>query len=96
MNQTAESIDTVFNAKVRGAWNLHQVSLSLSLKLDYFVIFSSVSSIVGSGGQFNYAAANSFMDALAHYRCQIDLPALSLNWGLWSDVGMGLDLLEKL
>ncbi len=76
----------VMAPKVKGAWYLHQLTQNLSL--DFFVCFSSMASLLGSPGQGNYAAANAFMDALAHYRRQIGLPGLSINWGAWSQAGM--------
>ena len=72
--------------KVAGSWYLH--TLSQDLPLDFFVCFSSAASVVGSWGQGNYAAANAFMDALAHYRRAQGLPGLSINWGLWAGMGM--------
>lgn len=81
----AEDIDTVFASKVTGAWNLHL--LTQNLKLDHFVLYSSVSSVIGPPGQAAYAAANSFMDSLAHKRRTLGLPALAVNWGHIGSVG---------
>ncbi|MCU1503452.1 MAG: hypothetical protein JWM12_2806 [Ilumatobacteraceae bacterium] len=76
---------TVLMPKVEGSWNLHQ--LTLGLDLDHFVMFSSAASLLGSRGQANHAAANSFLDALAASRRAHGLSGLSINWGGWSDVG---------
>jgi len=81
-----ELFEKVFAAKVNGSWNLHV--LTRELLLDFFVIFSSSTCLISSAGMGNYVAANSFADALAHYRQQIGLPALSINWGPWTGVGM--------
>jgi malonyl CoA-acyl carrier protein transacylase len=83
----------VMNPKVKGAWNLHQ--LTQNLPLDFFVLFSSASSLLGSPGQGNYAAANAFMDALAHYRHSLGLPGLSINWGPWGNAGMAASLSDR-
>ena len=72
-------------AKIQGAWNLH--SLTLEQELDWFVLFSSAASLLGSPGQANHCSANSFLDSLAHYRQSIGLPALSINWGAWAQIG---------
>jgi malonyl CoA-acyl carrier protein transacylase len=76
----------VMAPKVQGAWNLH--TLTQNLSLDFFVLFSSSSSLLGTAGQANYAAANAFLDALASYRQMRGLPGLSINWGAWAEVGM--------
>ncbi|KAL3877127.1 hypothetical protein ACJMK2_034880 [Sinanodonta woodiana] len=76
---TPDKFDTVMLPKVAGSWNLHHVSLSLPL--DFFVLHSSISGILGSPGDSNYGAANTFLDALSHYRRQKGLPCQSINWG---------------
>ncbi|MBL9130229.1 MAG: SDR family NAD(P)-dependent oxidoreductase, partial [Verrucomicrobiaceae bacterium] len=83
---TAERFARVMAPKVVGTWNLHRATEKLPL--DFFVLFSSVAALVGAAGQGNYAAANSFMDTLAHYRRARGLTALSINWGAISDVGL--------
>ena len=85
-NMTPEQMTRVLAPKVRGAWNLHEATLGDPI--DMFVMFSSVSSILGNAGQANYAAANAFLDALAHYRHSRKLPALTVNWGQLGDVGV--------
>ncbi|KAK3580057.1 hypothetical protein CHS0354_001010 [Potamilus streckersoni] len=76
---TADKFDNVMLPKVAGSWNLHH--LSLFLPLDFFVLQSSISGILGSPGDSNYGAANTFLDALSHYRRQKGLPCQSINWG---------------
>ena len=76
----------VFAPKIHGAWLLH--SLTRHLPLDLFLLCSSVSALFGGAGMGNYVAANAFLDALASHRRGLGLPALSINWGLWDQVGM--------
>jgi acyl transferase domain-containing protein len=85
-HQTWERFRAVMAAKVQGAWNLH--ALTAPLPLEFFVLFSSSASLLGPAAQGNYAAANAFLDALAHYRRAQGLPALAVNWGPWSEVGL--------
>ena len=80
-----ERFRAVTAPKIDGAWNLHRQTCGDPL--DFFVLFSSVSSAVGITGQANYAAANTFLDSLAHYRRSQDLPGLSVNWGGIRGVG---------
>ncbi|TAM66695.1 type I polyketide synthase [Mycobacterium sp.] len=78
---TPDRVDAVLRAKVDGAWNLHQLTRHLDLSV--FVVFSSMAGIVGTPGQANYAAANSFLDGLVAHRRAHGLAGLSLAWGLW-------------
>ncbi|WP_338864525.1 SDR family NAD(P)-dependent oxidoreductase [Myxococcus stipitatus] len=82
----AEDFQRVMAPKVAGAWNLH--SLTAKDPLEHFVLFSSTAALFGAPGQGNYAAANAFMDALAWFRRARGLPAMSLQWGSWGQVGM--------
>src|SRR5216110_4142063 len=82
---TPERMRTVLGPKAHGGWLLHQATLEM--KLDCFVMFSSVSSIFGNPAQGNYSAANAFLDSLAHHRRTLGLPALTINWGVLGGQG---------
>ena len=88
--QSWERFEQVMAPKVTGSWNLHH--LTQDLPLDFFICFSSAASITGLLGQGNYIAANTFLDALAHYRQALGLSTLSINWGTWGEVGMAARL----
>jgi acyl transferase domain-containing protein/acyl carrier protein len=81
-----EQFSQPIRPKILGAWNLHRATRSIPL--DFFVMYSSVAALLGSPGQGNYAAANAFLDALAHARVAEGLPAMSIQWGAFSEVGM--------
>lgn len=87
LNLNSEQMATVMRSKIQGAWNLHLLTLTLDQPLDFFILYSSVASLLGSAGQGNYASANGFLDTLAVYRHSLNLPALSINWGAF-DLGM--------
>lgn len=80
------TLATVLRPKVEGAWELHRQSQDLGL--DFFLLYSSIASAWGSSEQAHYIAANRYLDALAHYRHGLGLPALSINWGPWGGGGM--------
>ncbi|WP_229699016.1 type I polyketide synthase, partial [Wenjunlia tyrosinilytica] len=81
---TAGRADAVMRTKARGARILHD----LTGDLDAFVLFSSTSGILGGAGHGNYAPGNAFLDAFAHRRRALGLPATSISWGPWDGDGM--------
>ncbi|MBV9355128.1 MAG: SDR family NAD(P)-dependent oxidoreductase, partial [Chloroflexi bacterium] len=81
-----ESIARAWRPKATGAWNLH--AMTQTADLDFFVVMSSVASILGSPAQGNYAAASAWADALIGWRRKQGMPGLTINWGPWADVGL--------
>ncbi len=86
VRQDWQRFNQVMTPKVAGAWNLH--NQTQNQPLDFFVLFSSVVSLLGTPTQGNYAAANAFLDALSQYRCSLGLPTLSINWGPSAETAM--------
>jgi len=78
----SDKLKVVLAPKVLGAWHLHVLTRDLPLR--HFVLFSSASNLFGNSGQSAYAAANAFLDSLAHLRRRSGLPGLSINWGAWA------------
>ncbi len=85
LNISESASARVFAPKVAGGWWLHEATKDLDL--DWWVSFSSVSSLVGAPGQGSYASANSWIDGLVAYRRSLGLPAAGINWGPWAEVG---------
>ena len=85
VNMTEEDFHDVLRPKIAGAWNLHHHTLDR--ELDFFIMYSSATTLFGNEGQANYVAANSYLEALADYRRGLGLPALTVAWGAIGDVG---------
>lgn len=81
-----ERFAAVMKPKALGAWHLHRHTRHLPL--DVFMLFSSISALIGNPGQGAYVAANTVLDTLAHMRRAQGLPAISINWGALGEVGM--------
>jgi amino acid adenylation domain-containing protein/thioester reductase-like protein len=86
LRQTPNQFTDLLRTKVEGAWILHRHTRELAL--DFFVMFSSLASLIGYPGQSAYAYANGCLDALARHRTSCGLPALSVSWGSWAGTGM--------
>ena len=92
-NITDELIEHDWAPKVYGAWNLHQATAGQPL--DWFCLFSSAAALVGSPGQGAYAAANSWLDAFAHWRRAQGQVATAIAWGAWAEIGRATDLAQR-
>jgi phthiocerol/phenolphthiocerol synthesis type-I polyketide synthase C len=85
LNMTDSAARRVFAPKVAGSWRLHQATAARDV--DWWLTFSSASSLLGTPGQGAYAAANSWVDGLVAHRRSLGLPAVGINWGPWAEVG---------
>ncbi|WP_409426234.1 SDR family NAD(P)-dependent oxidoreductase [Mycobacterium sp. SMC-11] len=84
---TRESLESVWSAKAVGAARLH--AATAASELDWWAGFSSMAALLGLPGQLGYATSNAWLDALMAWRHASGLPATAINWGQWSDVGLG-------
>ena len=85
VDMTEADFHDVLRPKIAGAWNLHQQTLDL--EPDFFIMYSSATTLFGNEGQANYVAANLYLEVLAEYRRGLGLPALAVAWGAIGDVG---------
>ena len=85
VNLTEDDFNDVLRPKIAGAWNLHRQTLGE--QLDFFILYSSATTLFGNEGQASYAAANVYLEALAGYRRGLGLPGLAVGWGAIADVG---------
>ncbi|EFL08613.1 modular polyketide synthase [Streptomyces sp. AA4] len=92
---TWEQIDRVFRTKVYGTWLLHEMAAKFP-ELKFFVGYSSMSAALGPAGQANYAAGNTFVDAVMTRRAAAGQAGLSVGWGPWAEVGMAASLTEQM
>ncbi|MGB9306363.1 MAG: SDR family NAD(P)-dependent oxidoreductase, partial [Mycobacterium sp.] len=91
-NITDELIERDWAPKAYGAWHLHEATTGQPL--DWFCMFSSAAALVGSPGQGAYSAANSWLDAFTHWRRAQGLPATSIAWGAWGEIGRATTFAE--
>jgi NAD(P)-dependent dehydrogenase (short-subunit alcohol dehydrogenase family)/acyl carrier protein len=89
VQQEWDRFERVIAPKVFGAWHLDRALDGTPL--DFFVLYSSVASVLGSPGQSNHAAANAWLDAYAHQRRADGVPMVSINWGAWSEIGAAVE-----
>ncbi len=93
LNQSWKDAPEIFDGKVGGAWLLHE--LTRELPLEFFILYSAAGVVLGAAGQGLYSAANAELDALAHFRRRLGLPALSVAWGPWAGAGMAVELAAR-
>ena len=90
---TADKLERVWHPKVTGMMNLHEATGNHTL--DWFVVFSSMTAMLGNAGQANYAAAGAWVDAFARWRNDQELPTLSVDWGAWGEAGRATHLAAR-
>ncbi|MEU2588076.1 type I polyketide synthase [Streptomyces avermitilis] len=92
-NISDDQLQRVWHPKATGAWRLHEATAIHAP--DWFVVFSSMASLLGNPGQGAYAAANSWLDGFAIWRTGRGMPTLSVNWGAWGETGAAVDFAER-
>ncbi|MFF3322355.1 SDR family NAD(P)-dependent oxidoreductase [Streptomyces sp. NPDC002889] len=92
-NISDDQLLRVWHPKATGAWQLHEATAAHAP--DWFVVFSSMASLLGNPGQGAYAAANSWLDGFATWRTGRGLPTLAVNWGAWGETGAAVDFAER-
>ncbi|MBO8194632.1 type I polyketide synthase [Streptomyces oryzae] len=92
-NIREEQLQRVWGPKADGAWNLHNATADSPP--DWFVLFSSMASLLGNPGQGAYAAANSWLDTFAAWRSSRGMPTLAVNWGPWGETGAATDFADR-
>ncbi|MGZ4850164.1 MAG: SDR family NAD(P)-dependent oxidoreductase, partial [Candidatus Bathyarchaeia archaeon] len=88
--------ESFFSSNVWSTWFLYETLQELNVSLDHLVLFSSIASSMGTPGQANYAAADSFLDGISQYLNAVGLKTISINWGPWDDIGMAANLQQKM
>jgi phthiocerol/phenolphthiocerol synthesis type-I polyketide synthase E len=92
--KSREAADQVLGPKIKGTLVLEE--LLKGVELDFFVLCSSLASVVGAGGQVDYTGANAFLDAFAHSRKSSKNSApIAINWDRWDETGMAADRIGK-
>ncbi len=89
MHKEESTFRSVIEPKVKGTWILDQ--LTREDQPDFFVMFSSITSLFGGVGQGDYTAANSYLDSFAAYRNRLGLKTIAINWPAWKETGMAVD-----
>ncbi|GAA0987690.1 type I polyketide synthase [Streptomyces rhizosphaericus] len=92
-NIREDQLRRVWAPKATGAWRLHQATEGH--RLDWFVVYSSMASLLGNAGQGAYAAANAWLDGFAAWRSARGLPTLAVNWGPWGETGVATGFADR-